>query len=86
MPLAKGYGEGLKSRIADFRNVGGREGGACIAAEFLRRFVKDGTPWAHMDIAGVTLAKADRPLAPKGATGWGVATLDRLIADRFEER
>lgn len=85
MPLGKGYAEGLKSRIADVKNVGGREGGACSAAEFLRRFIKDGTPWAHMDIAGVTLAKSDLPLAPKGATGWGVMTLDRLIADRFEE-
>ena len=23
-------------------------------------------------------------LAPKGATGWGVLALDRLVADRFE--
>lgn len=86
MPLGKGYAEGLKSRIADMKNVGAREGGACVAAEFLRRFVKDGTPWAHMDIAGVTLAKEDRALAPKGASGWGVMTLNRLIADRFEEK
>ncbi len=85
MPLGKAYAEGLKSRIADVKNVGGREAGACVAAEFLRRFIKEDTPWAHMDIAGVTLAKSDRPLAPKGATGWGVMTLDRLIADRFEE-
>ncbi|MBW7921691.1 MAG: leucyl aminopeptidase [Rubellimicrobium sp.] len=84
MPLGKGYAEGLKSRIADVKNVGGREGGACVAAEFLRRFVKDGTPWAHMDIAGVTLAGADRVLSPKGATGWGVMLLNRLIADRYE--
>ncbi len=86
MPLGAGYAETLKSRIADMKNVGGREGGACIAAEFLRKFVKDGTPWAHMDIAGVTLTKSDKGLAPKGATGWGVMTLNRLIADGYEAK
>jgi leucyl aminopeptidase len=28
--------------------------------------------------------KTDSPLAPKGATGWGVMALNRLIADKFE--
>ena len=31
------------------------------------------------------LLKADTTLAPKGATGWGVMALDRLIRDRFEK-
>jgi leucyl aminopeptidase len=26
----------------------------------------------------------DTDLAPKGATGWGVMTLDRLVRDRYE--
>jgi leucyl aminopeptidase len=86
MPMGEAYDQKLKSRIADMMNVGGREGGAITAAQFLARFVKPGTPWAHIDIAGTTLAKADLPLAPKGATGWGVMTLDRLIADRYEAR
>jgi leucyl aminopeptidase len=85
MPLGEGYDALLKSRIADMKNVGGREGGAVTAAQFLQRFVKPGTPWVHLDIAGVTLAKADTPLAPKGATGWGVRTLDRLVRDRWEK-
>ncbi len=84
MPLGEGYDAALKSRIADLRNVGGREGGAVIAAQFLQRFVRPGVPWAHLDIAGVTLGKADSALAPKGATGWGVRTLDRLVRNRFE--
>jgi leucyl aminopeptidase len=37
-----------------------------------------------LDIAGTALLKADSTLAPKGATGWGVMALDRLIRDRFE--
>lgn len=84
MPLAQGHDDKLKSRLADMMNVGGREGGATIAAHFLKRFIKEGMPWVHLDIAGVTLAKGDGALAPKGATGWGVLALNRLIADAYE--
>ncbi len=80
MPLGEAYDQKLKSRIADMMNVGGREGGAITAAQFLQRFVKPGTPWVHLDIAGTALLKSDSTLAPKGATGWGVMTLNRLIA------
>ena len=84
MPMGEAYDARLKSRIADMMNVGGREGGAITAAQFLKRFIKDGQAWVHLDIAGVALAKADTDTAPKGATGWGVLALNRLIADRFE--
>ncbi|MEM9972185.1 MAG: leucyl aminopeptidase, partial [Pseudomonadota bacterium] len=84
MPLGKAYAKQLESRIADVKNVGGRKAGAVTAAEFLHRFVQDGVPWAHIDIAGVALPGAATPYAPKGATGWGVLALDRLIANHFE--
>jgi len=84
MPLGKAYAKQLKSRVADLKNVGGRAAGAITAAEFLHRFVKDGTPWAHIDIAGVATGSGDGALAPKGASGWGVLALDRLVRDRFE--
>ena len=84
MPIGPGFDEKLKSRVADMMNVGGREGGASIAAAFLAKFIKDGQPWVHLDIAGVTLAKGDTQLAPKGATGWGVLALDRMIRDAYE--
>ncbi|MCL4190038.1 MAG: leucyl aminopeptidase [Rhodobacteraceae bacterium] len=86
MPLGEGYDKLLKSRIADMKNVGTREGGAISAACFLQRFIRPGTPWAHLDIAGVTLAKEAGALWPKGATGWGVRMLNRLVRDRYEER
>jgi leucyl aminopeptidase len=41
-------------------------------------------PWIHLDIAGTAYTKADTALAPKGATGWGVMALNRLIRDRYE--
>ncbi|RUS60339.1 leucyl aminopeptidase [Pseudorhodobacter sp. E13] len=84
MPMGDAYDAKLKSRIADMMNVGGRDGGAITAAQFLKRFIKDDMPWCHLDIAGTALVKADTTLAPKGATGWGVMALDRLIRDKFE--
>ena len=50
----------------------------------LLRFVKPETPWIHLDIAGVASVKEDTTFAPKGATGWGVRALNRLIMDNFE--
>lgn len=85
MPMGDAYDAKLKSRIADMMNVGGRDGGAITAAQFLQRFVKPETPWCHLDIAGTALLKSDTTLAPKGATGWGVMALDRLIRERFEK-
>ena len=86
LPLGPGYDKQLKSRVADMKNVGGRPAGSVTAAQFLARFVKDETPWVHLDIAGVASIKEGTKLAPKGATGWGVLALNRLIADRFEAK
>lgn len=84
MPMGQAYDDKLKSRVADMVNSCGRDAGSITAAQFLRRFVRDDMPWCHLDIAGVALLKSDQPLAPKGATGWGVAALNRLIADKYE--
>ena len=84
MPLGKAYDDLLKSRIADMINVGGRAAGSVTAALFLQRFVKEDMPWIHLDIAGVASVKSETKLAPKGATGWGVMALNRLVADMFE--
>ena len=86
MPMGEAYDAKLKSRIADMMNVGGRDGGAITAAQFLARFVKPEVPWCHLDIAGTALVKSDTTLAPKGATGWGVMALNRLIRDTFEQK
>ncbi|MEL6980478.1 MAG: leucyl aminopeptidase, partial [Pseudomonadota bacterium] len=85
LPLGPGYDKSLKSRIADMKNTGGRAAGSVTAAQFLQRFVKDGQAWAHLDIAGVASTKEDGPLWPKGASGWGVATLVRLAESAADE-
>ncbi len=84
LPLAPAYDKLLDSRIADISNVGGRPAGSITAAQFLQRFVKEDTPWIHLDIAGVASVKSETTYAPKGATGWGVRALDRLIRDTCE--
>ena len=72
----------LDSEVADLRNVGTtRYGGALIAAHFLARFVADGIPWAHLDIAGPAWSREDDVETPKGGTGFGVRLLLQLLAD-----
>ncbi|TJZ93426.1 leucyl aminopeptidase [Paracoccus gahaiensis] len=86
LPLGPSYDGLIKSRLADMKNSGGRAAGSITAAQFLARFVREDQPWAHLDIAGVALPPAATDLAPRGATGWGVMTLDRLVRDGFETR
>ena len=84
LPLGEAYDALIKSNKADMKNVGGRAAGSITAAQFLQRFVKDGTPWIHLDIAGTAQTAGETALAPKGATGWGVLALSRLVSDLFE--
>jgi leucyl aminopeptidase len=84
MPLGDEYDKQLKSDIADMKNVGGRPGGSITAACFIQRFVDKGRPWAHLDIAGTAWNTKDKPTVPKGAPGFGVRMLDRLVAAHFE--
>lgn len=85
LPLGQAYDDLLKSRIADMKNIGGRPAGSITAAQFLQRFIKDETPWIHLDIAGVALVQSDTDYAPKGATGWGVMALNRLVTTLLED-
>lgn len=84
LPLCQSYKKLLKSRVADIANVGGRSGGSITAAKFLENFIDNDTPWIHIDIAGVAFSKNASKLSAQGATGWGVASLNRLIFDYYE--
>lgn len=84
MPLAPAYDKDIDSEAADMKNIGSPgKAGSIIGAQFLQRFVKD-VPWVHIDIAGTAWSKADKGTVPKGATGYGVRLLDRLVADHYE--
>jgi leucyl aminopeptidase len=78
LPLWEEYHELIKSDIADFKNSGGRAGGAITAAAFLSKFVGK-YPWVHLDIAGPALYKKDKPYIPKGGSGVGVRLLLHLL-------
>ncbi|MFA7440412.1 MAG: leucyl aminopeptidase [Sphingomonadaceae bacterium] len=78
------YDQMIDSPIADMKNVGERWGGSITAAQFLQRFIENDTPWAHVDIAGTVWRPKAGPLHDKGATGYGIRLVDRLIADHYE--
>lgn len=77
MPIFDQDMDGLKSMSADMGNTGPREGGASFAALFLKQFVKDETPWAHLDIAGPAYHKTGG-----GATAFGLRTLFEFISEK----
>ena len=87
MPLAPAYNKLMDSPAADVKNISGsRNAGSITAAEFLQRFVQKGTIWSHLDIAGMAWSDKDTPTTPRGATGYGVRLLDRLVAAHYEEK
>ena len=80
LPLAsEQYGDRLEGSIADLRNSGTRAAGTIFAGLFLHRFVGEGIPWAHLDIAGVAWAAEPDGYHGKGATGVPVRTLLRWL-------
>ncbi|HEY6965164.1 MAG TPA: leucyl aminopeptidase [Erythrobacter sp.] len=84
MPLGPNYDKLIDSPVADMKNIGPREGGSITAAQFLQRFIKDGTPWAHLDIAGMVWSNKPGHTWEKGATGYGVRLLDQFVRDVVE--
>ena len=84
MPLAEPFDRLIDSPIADMKNVGPREGGSITAAQFIQRFVDNGTPWAHIDMAGKAWSDKPGTTYDKGATGFGVRLLDEYVSDVLE--
>ena len=80
LPLYSEYKEHIKSDVADIKNTGIRWGGAITAALFLQEFVRDGLPWAHLDIAGPAFGEKEYSYLGKGGSGHGVRTLLRWLA------
>lgn len=81
------FGAGLKSDIADLRNIAGREGGTISAMRFLAQFVDlSHIRWAHIDIAGTAWRKKGAGSQPgDGATGWGIRLINQFLEDLAEK-
>jgi leucyl aminopeptidase len=85
MPSGDEYAEEMKSKIADLRNTGGKWGGACTAAAFLKQFVGQ-AKWAHLDIAGVDIFDKPTEYAGPGSTGFGVRLLTTYLMNLAETK
>jgi leucyl aminopeptidase len=84
MPIGPAYDKLINSPIADMKNIGGRWAGSITAAQFLHRFIKKGTLWAHCDIAGMVWSDKPGATHEKGATGYGARLIDQFVADNAE--
>ncbi|MDI5976202.1 leucyl aminopeptidase [Amycolatopsis magusensis] len=83
MPLPEELRADLDSRLADLANITGhRWGGMLAAGIFLREFVADDLPWAHIDIAGPSFNTGGPwGYTAKGGTGVPVRTIAAVLAD-----
>ena len=73
LPVAHRLGRGRPARTSASRG----QAGAIIAGLFLREFVGDGIPWAHLDIAGTAWSDADDLDITEGRHGLGRAPAGR---------
>lgn len=82
MPLYDEYDKLMKSEIADIKNAGpARQAGTIMGGIFLKKFVQDKYPWAHLDIAsvGFNLGESMEEYHTPGATGYGVRLFVELL-------
>ncbi len=85
LPLGDEYNKEINSLRADMKNIGSsRYGGSIHAAEFIKRFIKNELPWAHIDIAGVSWTMKGgqnniTSLHNPGATAFGVRLIDEFL-------
>jgi len=85
MPSGDEYAEEMKSKIADLKNIGGKWGGACTAAAFLRQFTED-KKWAHLDIAGVDMFEKPSEFSAEGSSGFGVRLLTTYLMNAAKKK
>ena len=81
MPLFDAHTKAMRSKVADWKNSGGRDAGISTAAAFLKGFVGE-TPWVHLDIAGSGMTASQTPLHIGGGTGVGVRMLTEWARGR----
>ncbi len=82
MPLWDGYDEMLKSDLADLANAADSPmAGSVTAALFLRRFVPEGTAWAHFDT--FAWRPSAKPGRPKGGEAMGLRAAFAMLQQRY---
>ncbi len=71
LPVDDEYKEGVQSEIATVKNIGPREGSACVSASFVKTWAEE-TPFVHFDIAGTAWTTKPPAHLESGATGFGI--------------
>ena len=85
MPLWDGYADLLETDIADIGNAGSSPfAGSITAALFLKRFVPDGTPWAHFDT--FAWRPSAKPGRPKGGAALGLRAAWAMLQAHYDRR
>jgi leucyl aminopeptidase len=82
MPLWSGYDDDLSSKVADLSNVSASTfAGAIIGALYLRRFLREGADWVHVDLYAWN--GKERPGRPVGAEAQAVRAVHAYLVDRY---
>ncbi|UKN00847.1 leucyl aminopeptidase [Paracrocinitomix mangrovi] len=76
-PFWREYGDEMKSKIADLKNLGGAEAGMITAGKFLENFTS--SPYIHLDIAGPSFILSEKGYNPAGGTGTAVRLLVEFL-------
>jgi len=85
LPLNDNHFKAIEAKVADVMNSGPDAPGASAGAAFLATFVRETTPWVHLDIAGVSSNdKATPTKASPGSTSFGIRLLNGYIKAHFE--
>lgn len=84
LPLPPAYNKFIQTPVADVANSAKvRWGGALTAGLFLQKFVGEGMPWVHLDIAGPAYRDEDGAEAFRAeGSGVGVRTLVRFVMNK----
>jgi leucyl aminopeptidase len=85
LPLDHAYLEYLKSDVADIANIGkpGCGAGSIIGAKFIEFFTREGTNYAHLDIANVT---GTSKLSSNPHEAWGIKFLSKFVANHVSNK
>jgi len=82
LPLWDGYGEMMKSDVADLNNApDGGFAGSITAALFLQKFVPPSIAWAHFDT--FAWRPAAKPGRPRGGEALGLRAAWQLLRSRY---
>lgn len=81
LPFWDEYGDEVKSKIADLKNLGGASAGMITAGKFLENFVD--APYVHLDIAGPAFLESPQDYKGVGGTGAGVRLLMNYLSNNY---